>query len=635
MRPLGQRRQFVLFLVAMLVPCMALAVLSFRMIGQERELAEKRRADQKQRLLDEARRQLLSRLENTRRDELNADRPLHPEVVFLARVQDRKLVLPWDSEQASAGFRKLVIEGAFERAVREGEREEFAGRRVNLAVEAYLGALRAARHPSQSAYARLLLARALDKAGRRAEALSQFRTLLKLPPELRDEEGVPLKLYAAERLCQSGQDRAAVLAAAREAAAAWPYLPPAACYVLRQITEKLGAEDLRRNVAAQIRRIEQGQMLQNDFPRLDALHARSSEPVWVRYGEEPWLVSVGAAPGGPPVLIAVRAAPLYAQVESLWREGRQLRFLAPRDSGGELLGENFPGLKVALGIREDTDFIRRADQQRQFLYFALALVLGAAIFGASILWNDLRRELRLSEVRAQFVSSVSHELKTPLTAIRMFAETLQMGRSRDPRTQAEYLDTIVNECERLSRLVDGVLLFSKIEQGKKVYHFRPASLAGVVEAAARALEYPLAQQGFELNIAMEDGMPAVAADEDALEQAVLNLLTNAMKYSGDSRRIDLTLRAANGDAVIEVTDHGVGIAPEEHARIFDKFYRAPTTENQLIPGTGLGLTLVAQIAKAHGGSVAVSSAPGAGSTFTIRLPMPGKDAARAAKGSSL
>jgi len=233
----------------------------------------------------------------------------------------------------------------------------------------------------------------------------------------------------------------------------------------------------------------------------------------------------------------------------------------------------------------------------------------------------VRRELHLAELRSQFVSSVTHELKTPLTAIRMFAETLLMGRTTDQRLQAEYLQTIVNESERLTRLLNNVLDFAKIEQGKKTYRLEPASLADVVGAAARAMDYPLAQQGFALRVQVDEGLPPVRADADALQQAILNLLTNAMKYSGESREIDLRLRRENGDALIEVTDRGVGIAVEEQERIFEKFYRAPTPENGLIPGAGLGLALAEHIAAAHGGRVAVRSAPGQGSTFTIRLPL--------------
>ena len=207
------------------------------------------------------------------------------------------------------------------------------------------------------------------------------------------------------------------------------------------------------------------------------------------------------------------------------------------------------------------------------------------------------------------------------TAIRMFAETLRMRRAADHQTQAEYLDTIVNESERLTRLLNNVLDFAKIEQGKKTYHLTQTSLAEVVKACAGILEYPFAQQGFQLRVDVENCVPQMKADPDALQQAILNLLTNAMKYSGESREIDLRLERRNGEAVINVSDRGVGIAPEEQNRIFEKFYRVQTPENKLIPGTGLGLTLVDHVARAHGGHVEVNSVVKKGSTFSIHLPL--------------
>jgi signal transduction histidine kinase len=170
-------------------------------------------------------------------------------------------------------------------------------------------------------------------------------------------------------------------------------------------------------------------------------------------------------------------------------------------------------------------------------------VLGIAVFGGYLLLRDVNRDTRMNEVRSQFVASVSHELKTPLTAIRMYAETLAMGRARDDGTRSEYLETIVNESERLARLVDNVLDFAKIEQGKKIYRLRLTRLDEVAGSAARAMQFPLAQQGFALRLSIQEEMPEVAADPDAIQQAILNLLTNAMKYSGDAREIDLRLAA--------------------------------------------------------------------------------------------
>jgi signal transduction histidine kinase len=258
---------------------------------------------------------------------------------------------------------------------------------------------------------------------------------------------------------------------------------------------------------------------------------------------------------------------------------------------------------------------------RSFYLLALFLVLSATSFGAYLLWRDVRREVQTAEMRSQFVSSVSHELKTPLTAIRMFAETMSLGRSRTPEAQKEYLDTIVNESERLTRLLNNVLDFTKIEAGRKAYRLQPTDLSELIHAAARTMQYPLSQQGFSLNVKIEEGAVEVKADRDAMEQAILNLLSNAMKYSGDSRDIDLRLAAKNRQAVIQVTDHGVGIDPEEQKKIFEKFYRVRSPENDRTAGSGLGLALVDHIVRAHGGQIRVESTPGKGSSFSICLPL--------------
>jgi signal transduction histidine kinase len=251
----------------------------------------------------------------------------------------------------------------------------------------------------------------------------------------------------------------------------------------------------------------------------------------------------------------------------------------------------------------------------------MLLVLSVTFFGAYLLWRDIRREVQSAELRSQFVSSVSHELKTPLTAIQMFAETLRLGRTRDSHTRKEYLETIVNESQRLTRLLNNVLDFSRIEAGKRVYRPQPTNLSDVIQDAVKAMEYPLKQEGFALKVETENDPPEVQVDRDGLEQAILNLLSNAMKYSGDSRQINLTLRKEDSHAVIQVADHGVGIEPKEQKRIFEKFYRVTSAESERIPGTGLGLSLVAHVVRAHKGRLHLESTPGEGSTFSIYLPV--------------
>ena len=281
----------------------------------------------------------------------------------------------------------------------------------------------------------------------------------------------------------------------------------------------------------------------------------------------------------------------------------------------------FPGIRVVFETGTEAQLAQRWNPENTFYFLILVVVLSVTMYGAYLVWRDVRRELNLAEMRSQFVSSVSHELKTPLTAIRMFAETLRMGRTRDEAMRNEYLETISNESERLTRLLNNVLDFSKIEQGQKRYNFRRACLADTVRTAARTMRYPLSQEGHQLRVDLEETFPDIRIDPDALEQAILNLLANAMKYSAVGSEIGLRLARQDGQAVIQVIDHGVGIPSDQHTRIFEKFYRVPAEENELVPGTGLGLTLVEHIANAHGGHTEVTSTVGQGSTFSIHLPM--------------
>lgn len=682
----SHRRSVLLFLAAILVPCLVLVMLSLRMISQERELAEKRLAEEQRRLTGQIRQELLARLERIKLQEAGAlaaqagvgaglkpapppARPQNAAVVFLGWVENNRLALPWEVSRTSAEFRQLLGGAEFAKKIQQGEHEELVTRQLGKAAGFYRESAAGARHPAQSAYARLLLARVLAKAGRHSEALALYQKILPLPSEVVDEHGVPLALYAAGRLLEAGVAHQHVLERISAGIDEQRWLPPAECYMLRGLGDTLvekapdaaireAARDVQRKISTHLRRLEQALALEHDFPNLRLTQAggnlaENSEPIWLPYGEELWLVSVApplapygyAGPSGTgsnagsasgtglagtrPAVVVVRAKEAFASLDqaNLFSGGVQwsgLRFLAGSESKGEkgeLLGQNFPGLRVAFTTRDDGAFARQWELQRYFYLVALLLVLSVTLSGGYFVWRDVRRELRLAEMRSQFVSSVSHELKTPLTAIRMFADTLRMGHCTDPQMQAEYMETISNESERLTRLLNNVLDFSKIERGQKTYRPEPTSLADVVHAAARAMQYPLAQQGFELRVDVRDGLATVRVDPDALQQAILNLLTNAMKYSGQSREIDLRLGTENGRAVIQVTDRGIGIDPREQARVFEKFYRVATRENQLIPGTGLGLALVEHIVKAHGGRVEVHSAPGQGSTFSIHLPL--------------
>jgi signal transduction histidine kinase len=195
-----------------------------------------------------------------------------------------------------------------------------------------------------------------------------------------------------------------------------------------------------------------------------------------------------------------------------------------------------------------------------------------------------------------------------------------MGRADSSQATSEYLKTILSESERLTRLVESVLDLSRIEQGSKTYRLQPARLGEIVQSAAKTMEYPLSQFGFTLTISSDNTEPKLLADAEALEQAILNLLGNAMKYSGTARRIEMRMGSAMAEAFVDVVDHGIGISREEQERIFEKFHRVRSVETEGIAGTGLGLALALHVVQAHNGRIEVESAPGGGSTFSVRIP---------------
>lgn len=239
-----------------------------------------------------------------------------------------------------------------------------------------------------------------------------------------------------------------------------------------------------------------------------------------------------------------------------------------------------------------------------------------------ILEQEERRKIEeLNRLKSYFVSSVSHELRMPLTSIRMFAETLAQRGAVSKKQQREYLEIIQGESERLSRLIDNVLDFSKIERGKKEYRFAPTEVQAVLRNAVNAMRYQFDKNEARLTVAIAARLPLVNADADALEEAVMNLLSNALKYSGDMKIIRLSATRSRESVVIEVRDNGVGIAASEIPNLFEKFYRVDNSQTRQVGGTGLGLSLVKHMAEAHGGSVSAKSTVGKGSTFTLRLPI--------------
>ena len=250
-----------------------------------------------------------------------------------------------------------------------------------------------------------------------------------------------------------------------------------------------------------------------------------------------------------------------------------------------------------------------------------ALMIAAIIVGVVIMLRGTARELEFSQLKSDFVSNVSHELKTPLALIRMFAETLEMGRAKTPEKVQEYYRIIMRESERLTHLINNVLDFSRIESGRKTYDLRLDDLADIVRDTLRAYSYELDKQGFTVETDIAEEVPETLLDRNAIALALLNLLSNAVKYSADDKRIRVTCGERGGALAIEVTDHGIGIPTADLGQIFEKFYRGRDERVRATRGSGLGLAIVQHSIEAHGGAIAVASEEGQGATFTITLPI--------------
>jgi signal transduction histidine kinase len=285
------------------------------------------------------------------------------------------------------------------------------------------------------------------------------------------------------------------------------------------------------------------------------------------------------------------------------------------------LREPLPAWRVAL--YQPPGVSPRAAVRRQVMALTGALgVLLVVIAGGIVAAGRLvRRETEMARLKADFVANVSHDLKTPLSVIRMFAETLDMGRLPDEARRREYYRVISRESERLSRLIDNVLDFSRIEGGRRRYDIAPAAVEPLVREAVEAFDYPLAQQGFKVDVRVAPDLPEVPMDAAAVGQALANLVDNAIKYSAERRSLLVEAALDGSWLTLSVADEGIGIPAAEHARIFEKFYRIGRSETQGRRGSGVGLALVRHVAEAHGGEVTVRSAPGAGSRFTLRLPL--------------
>ena len=300
--------------------------------------------------------------------------------------------------------------------------------------------------------------------------------------------------------------------------------------------------------------------------------------------------------------------------------GHERKFLA-----ADAAGTNLPGFQL-IAVSNDRRLFETAAEAQIAAYFWVAmLALASVAVLAAIAVQLIRRQARTTQLRNDLVANVTHELKTPLSSMRLLVDTLLNSPVLHEPTAREYLQLIATENRRLSRLIDNFLAFSRMERNKYAFDFATTRPEDIVDSAAAAVRERFQPPACHFQALAAPDLPAVAADAGALVTALLNLLDNAYKYSGDQKEITLRATAGDNRVTFAVSDNGIGLAPRETRRIFKRFYQVNQPQGRTGGGCGLGLSIVRFIVTAHHGTVRVESRPGSGSTFTISIP-----AARAA-----
>ncbi|MCB0281144.1 MAG: HAMP domain-containing histidine kinase [Calditrichae bacterium] len=261
---------------------------------------------------------------------------------------------------------------------------------------------------------------------------------------------------------------------------------------------------------------------------------------------------------------------------------------------------------------------------QQRMIKSILLILGVnliLIAGVWFVYKNTRKEMQLAQLKSDFVSNVSHELRTPLSLIRMYSETLELGRIRDEEKKNQYYKNISQEAERLTHLINNILNFSRLESGRKEYNFTKVALNNLVEKVLETYGDSIREQGFNLNKELSAIDILIDADEAAVSENLINLIDNALKYSDNEKYIKISTKLQKDSAMLIVEDHGAGIAHENQHKIFEKFYRESNALIHNTKGSGLGLTLVKYNMQAHKGDVKLESTPGKGSRFTLIFPI--------------
>ena len=312
------------------------------------------------------------------------------------------------------------------------------------------------------------------------------------------------------------------------------------------------------------------------------------------------------------------------QVKIFDDTGRPLGGAPPKDLGAPVLRKSMRGISYIIAVYEKYPvLIKGLEERKNRLTSYMAVIIFSALFvlcGSFFTLSALSREWRLTELKSEFVSSLSHDLRRPLTSIRMFSEMLKTGSVQSEEKKREYYNIISGESEQLTNMANNILDFSRIERGRKRYEFKNEDITAIIRATIERFKSYMAHESCKVTLNMEPGIPPIKIDADSIAQAITNLLTNAFNYSPLDKEITVNVVKRPKEVAIEVIDNGVGIPRSEQKKIFRRFYRVESKDTN-VEGSGLGLTLVKYAAEAHHGKVVVESKEGSGSKFLLILPV--------------
>jgi signal transduction histidine kinase len=579
----GHRDLFVLFVVGILLPGAILAVFGFRSMRQDRLLAERQTRDALESTANLAAREVT-------RDLAQWPEWKEPDSTSLTFTSGGSLQSANGLLWVPGGFPELKLAGDAYLAEEAEIRQKDYAKALHLYEGALLGA-----PPEARAAILLRIARTARKAGDLVKARAAWQRIVLLPAS---------PATAAARLALVDSGEAPALELYRDLLAGRvPLARESYFFYSGRVKDMLPATEVARLREVESRRVA----LTEAAEAFLGVPQRIPAPGFVAFWE-------------PTRAVVLPEYVLHARLTKVARVGMDAAItlrprLSPLPDLAVVRPLDDPQLPWQLeAAPRDAAALNRALRNRQTWFLgAMAVVLAALLSGVWLTARAIRREWEFSRLQSDFVATVSHEFRSPLTGIRQLAELLDSGIVHADSRRREYYRLIVQESDRLTHLVENLLDFSRLEANRKQYRMES------IDASTWLAETAAATRNARISADIPAGLPAVRGDREALASAVVNLLDNAIKYSPADSPVRLAAHTVNGRLSISVTDRGPGITPEEQARIFDRFYRGGGDLTRRVKGAGIGLSLVKRIVEDHGGNVAVASCPDEGSTFTIEL----------------